>query len=584
MSDISKLCYGCMEIKPDDGECPYCGYKKDSPYLPAYLAPGTMLNDRYVVGKLLFCNGESAVYLAFDSVIEKKVWLKEYMPDALCKRVKGTPTISVSQGDVVQYKTLMCEFTELNKTLAKMRTLNHINPALELFAENNTTYVVFDIIKGCTLEEYLSNNSEPMTWEQSRRLIPPIFTTLSLVHNAGLVHRGISPSTVWVENDGGLKISGFCISAERSASSMLAPELFSGYSAPEQYSTVSWQGTWTDVYSVCAMLYRMLTGVVPVDAISRMANDTLEPPIKVNNSIPSHISKVIMQGLSVSGDSRIQTVTELVTALFDEPVRSDGGPNKTQTIILPKLANSYSSATSSSSRANGAVVKMSNARTLILVFIITLAILSAAMILTFKMMYPPTDPVTSAATTESLPTETGALTDSSETSYAIDPEPALLGGNIVTESSEEIKKKETFEIPSFAGKNFDLIQNSDTYKNWLVFVPTFEYSEEVSKGTVMEQSIAEGTLVESGASIELKISKGSKMVPVPEYKGLKDKEYLAALDEAGIKYETVKQKNPEYLDGYVIGTSVEPGIIIDVSVGEILKVYICDGSETDVAG
>ena len=146
MGDI-KYCYGCFEPFSGEDKCPKCGYDHKSPYSPSYIIPGTVLNDRYIVGKLLSHNGEGATYLAFDPVLSSKILIREYMPDALCTRVSGTPEISVNHSSVAQYKSLMAEFTELNKKLAKLNTVNNINPVRNLFAENNTTYVVFDYIK-----------------------------------------------------------------------------------------------------------------------------------------------------------------------------------------------------------------------------------------------------------------------------------------------------------------------------------------------------------------------------------------------------------------------------------------------------
>ncbi|MGN0587860.1 MAG: serine/threonine protein kinase, partial [Oscillospiraceae bacterium] len=61
------LCYGCMNPKDTDenGICKLCGYNESAPHLPSYLAPGTVLNERYIVGKLKSYNGESASYMGF---------------------------------------------------------------------------------------------------------------------------------------------------------------------------------------------------------------------------------------------------------------------------------------------------------------------------------------------------------------------------------------------------------------------------------------------------------------------------------------------------------------------------------------
>ena len=115
-----------------------------------------------------------------------------------------------------------------------MRTLNHINSCKEVFCANNTAYAILTYTEGKTLLEYLQDHAGELSWDEVRAIFPPIFTTLSLVHNAGLVHRGISPETIIVSDKGELKLTGFCIPDSRTANTDLAPEIFSGYAAPEQ--------------------------------------------------------------------------------------------------------------------------------------------------------------------------------------------------------------------------------------------------------------------------------------------------------------------------------------------------------------
>ena len=101
----------------------------------------------------------------------------------------------------------------------------------------------------------------------------------------------------------------------RTANTELKTELFPGYAAPEQYSASGRQGTWTDVYGICAVLYRILTGCMPTEAPSRLDNDNLCAPHELSGSIPVHVSRAIMDGLALNSDERTQTITELVTRL-----------------------------------------------------------------------------------------------------------------------------------------------------------------------------------------------------------------------------------------------------------------------------
>ena len=87
MSEHKMLCMGCMEPIEDEqnGVCPFCGYDDSSLNPPSYLQPKTVLDSRYIVGRLLSFNGESALYIGYDNTESTKVFIREYMPDAICQ-------------------------------------------------------------------------------------------------------------------------------------------------------------------------------------------------------------------------------------------------------------------------------------------------------------------------------------------------------------------------------------------------------------------------------------------------------------------------------------------------------------------
>lgn len=560
MGEKFKICLGCMMPKTEEDTCPYCGYQHDSPYLPMYIAPGTVLNERYLVGKLLKYNGEGANYIAYDIVTNRRVLVKEYMPDTLCTRVKGSPVISVNQSNLAQYKTFMSEFTELNKILSKMRTLNHINPALELFAANNTTYVIFDHIDGETLDEYLDKSGEMLSWDEVRRLLPPIFTTLSLVHNAGLIHRGISPETLMYTSKNELKLTGFCISSARTVSAEIAPEIFAGYAAPEQYTSSNWQGTWTDVYGISAVVYRMLTGKTPIESISRVGSDDLIEPSLINNTVPKNVSSVIMSGLKLSGDMRIQTVTELVTKLFEQ---AEDIPDESSTITIPRQTGVSQIKKPVDDVKRKA--KLNKIRIPLIVFVVIVTVLGVAALIFLSLLNDDSDDNNSGD--ESYSSYESIF--SSETLPVETTKPTVQTGASMAES---------MELPSFMDKRFDLIKDSETYKDWIVFTAEYEYNEQYPKGQIFDQSIKEGTTVNKGQEIKLKVSLGPQVVSVPDFYGKTEKEYFETLDSAGIKYERAEEANSGFLDGYIIRTSKDIMETVDVANGEILVVYVCNNA------
>ena len=587
-----KLCMGCMEPKESEGVCPLCGYSPDVPSLPEYLSPGTFLNERYIVGKLLHFNGEGADYIGFDTVTSSKVTIKEYMPDTLCSRAKDSSVIAVKQNCVAQYKAFMSEFVELNKTLAKMRTLGHINPAIDMFGDNNTGYVVFRYIEGMNLAKYLKEHAGELTWDEVKKLFPPIFTTLSLIHNAGLVHRGISPENIIVDEKGELKLIGFSIADARTANTELASEVYSGYAAPEQYSSSNWQGTWTDVYGICALLYRILTGTAPTDAMERLANDTLLPPKSLNNNIPANVSKVIMNGMTLSGELRIQTVTELVTQLFEEPEwEKPRSVSQTQTISIPKQ---HSTKGPVSEPRPAPKPPMSRRKVFVIVAVITCVVVFTIMAVLMMTLDDNSSQITNAITQAStLPAdpETMPVTDEQGETVTMPPmsaatdnsDPSALPTLAVIETSSvsdgvseqtTIKPGATVYIMNdLVGKNYDTVKNSSANEN-LTIIPEYVYTDEYEKGIIFEQSIEKGSNYEKGSELTLKISMGPAKVVVPDFYGLNKKDYFDLLNSCGIKYEEKPYETENTLNDYVAWISIEPGEYIDLEAGEVLSVFV----------
>ena len=583
-----------MEPKDSEGVCPLCGYSPDVPSLPEYLSPGTFLNDRYIVGKLLRFNGEGADYIGFDTVTSSKVTIREYMPDTLCSRAKDSSVIAVKQNCVAQYKAFMSEFVELNKMLAKMRTLGHINPAIDMFGDNNTGYVVFRYIEGINLAKYLKEHAGELTWDEVKKMFPPIFTTLSLIHNAGLVHRGISPENIIVDEKGELKLIGFCIADARTANTELASEVYSGYAAPEQYSSSNWQGTWTDVYGICALLYRILTGTAPTNAMERIANDTLLPPKSLNNNIPSNVSKVIMNGMSLSGELRIQTVTELVTQLFEEPEFNKPRPAaQTQTISIPKQHSTKGPAPVSAPAKRSD--RMSRRKVFVIAAVVTCIVAFTGMAVLMMTLDDNssqiTNAITQASTIETLPDsqsisvadESGEIVTTSLPASAAEADPGTLPTLAVIETgsvSDGISEQTTIKpgatvyiMNDLVGKNYDTIKNSSANEN-LTIIPEYIYTDEYEKGIIFEQSIEKGSNYEKGTEVTLKISMGPAKVVVPEFFGLNKKDYFDILNASGIKYEEKTYETDNTLNDYVAWISIEPGEYIDLEAGEVLSVFV----------
>ena len=559
MQTETTLCMGCMNDKTYDGPCKLCGYSESDPCIPAYLQPKTLLKNRYIVGKLLSYNGEGAVYIGFDTENGVKVTIKEFMPDALCNREKGAVDITVNANNSPLYKTYMSEFADLNKTLMKLSGTARIQAVLDVFYENNTCYSVFEFISGISLKTYLENSTGELMWEQVKELFPPILTTLSLIHAGGIIHRGISPQTIFVTDKMELKLMGFGISAVRTTNTEIDCEIFSGYAAPEQYDG-GLNGTWTDVYGICAVLYRALTGTSPVEANKR--NDTNMPePALVNRNVPANVSKVIMNGMRLTNDARIRSITELVDKLFAPPGyptdrgipdRSGEPLTRREQIIQEKQ-------------------EKERRKTL------TIMIAVGAVLIAFAIAFAVT--VSGACTPEHSPANVFG-DDSSEISDSVD-------NSETSETSQTSETSDTAEtpdessavtanikVPDFTSRNYE--KTVSKYEGIFTFVPTYVYSDEYEAGMMYDQLIAPDKMVSAGTQIEITVSKGKRVVALPDYSGKTGDEYVAELTKLNIKYSLEKKRTNDAPEGNVAECSKDVGDLVSVAEGETVTVYIAE--------
>ncbi len=546
----TSLCMGCMCDKTYEGPCKLCGYSDDAPCIPSYLRPKTFLNDRYIIGKVLSYNGEGAVYVGYDTATGTKVNIKEFMPDTLCSRKKGEEEISVNADMMPLYKTYLSEFIDLNKTLMKSRGMAHLQMVLDIFSENNTAYAVYEHISGIPLSAYLANSSGELTWEQIKELFPPIFTTLSLVHAAGVIHRGISLSTIYVTDKLELKLTGFSISAARTTNTEIACEVFAGYAAPEQYTANDWNGTWTDVYGIAAVLYRCLTGCTPTEAIARTGSSMLEP-MMINRNIPSNVSKAIMLGLNVSTDGRIRTVTEFVDKLFEQP-RYVGIDRSGEKPLTKQQARKLKKQ------------KKERAKTIAVLALAGIVMIAFVIVFIWSMQNQSGG---SGSTADAATSEAEDITTSASTNKPVS-EPT-----VQTEEPTESVPDANISLPNFVNRRYENSVNQ--YMNTFTFVvEEWQYNDEYLDGIIFEQDIEAGTMVAEGTVITVKVSKGPGIVELPDYEGKKITEYISELNELNIKYRTENEKTNDVPSGEIARCSKDVGAPVSVQTSEEIVVYI----------
>ena len=319
------ICFNCFRERPDlsenpegRGPCPYCGFdlEENVKKFPVALRAGTVLNNRYIVGRVLGQGGFGITYLAWDEKLSAKVAVKEYMPNEIAARI-GT-TVSVAVESRTEDFTYGAErFKEEAKTLAKFMGQPNIAGVTDYFDENDTSYFVMDYIEGISFKTYIANAGGRVSAQEALDVMIPVLRALTAVHEEGLVHRDVTPDNIYITKDGNVKLLDFG-SARYSLgdkSKSLDVILKVGYAPKEQYIRRGRQGPYTDVYSCAACLYAAITGYLPPESLERLDHDELVPPSAAGVEIPLYLERAILKGLAVQPEDRFQTAGEFLEAL-----------------------------------------------------------------------------------------------------------------------------------------------------------------------------------------------------------------------------------------------------------------------------
>lgn len=282
---------------------------------------GYHLNQKYEIRKVLGEGGFGITYLARDIVLDLDVAVKEYYPSGLVMReITNGCTVLSFTGDKQEYFRLGREkFIQEAQALGRLSGQPGIVSVKDYFQANNTAYIVMEYLQGETLREYLNRRGGRLTVEETLQLLEPVVKSLMTVHQIGLVHRDISPDNIMLLQNGKVKLLDFgaardiSINGERSLSVMLKP----GYAPEEQYRSRGKQGPWSDIYALCATIYRCVTGKLPDESMERMYKDELKP-VSFYVGIDPQINQAIMQGLAVHMEDRLQNAEVLYKALYQK--------------------------------------------------------------------------------------------------------------------------------------------------------------------------------------------------------------------------------------------------------------------------
>ena len=314
-----KYCGYCnTPLHDNEIVCSFCGREQQLMIPPHHLLPGTVLNGKYLIGQALGEGGFGITYVGTDTKLELKVAIKEYYPSGFANR-SNTISAEISCGMGGErtefFEKGRMRFLDEAKTLAKFSGFRGIVNVRDFFEENNTAYIVMEYLEGKTLKEYLQQQGT-LPIHTTLNLLMPAMESLNQVHKYGLIHRDISPDNIMlVGNSVKLLDFGAARSAANAGNKSLSIMLKHGYAPEEQYRSRGIQGPWTDVYALCATIYKCITGITPDDATERVYKDELKRPSQLGVKINPTMEMALMKGLAVFKKDRWQNIEELLQGL-----------------------------------------------------------------------------------------------------------------------------------------------------------------------------------------------------------------------------------------------------------------------------
>lgn len=317
MATIDNCCPNCFANSFTGLNCPQCGYtlsqgKKEHFVLP----PGTLLNQRYLLGRVLGVGGFGITYLALDIEQNLKFAVKEYFPNEIALR-DGSSVVPSGNKIKHVFEHGLSVFFDEAQILRQFADYPNIVHVYNCFRENNTAYFVMEFLDGVNLKRLAVSTGKSINYSNAEEVFFIVANSLKKVHEKGLLHRDISPENIFITKHGMVKLIDFGATryyiggASRSLSVILKP----GFAPPEQYSSKGNQGPWTDIYALAATFYSLLSGKIIPDALERLNGQSVAKLSQIIPEVGDAFSGAIERALDLNYINRFQTIDDFISAI-----------------------------------------------------------------------------------------------------------------------------------------------------------------------------------------------------------------------------------------------------------------------------
>lgn len=279
----------------------------------------TILQGHYSIMGCIGIGGFGITYLANDSYTGRCVAIKEYFPAQWAEREDGYVGVKNSKllpGFQYGMETFLKEIRITGSLLHTEGTLLF----QDAFYENDTLYMVMDYIPGLSIAKELKQKEyKPYKPAEVKEIILPVMNSLEEIHDKKLIHSDISPGNIMKDQEGKSVLIDFGAAKYQldSQPTLMAAFLKTDYAAPEQYKTAKEgipkdEGPWTDIYSLGATMYYMLTGQKPLDVNTRLSKKKTELPFPKlgRRRVPADWVRLIQKATQLDREKRFQNMRE----------------------------------------------------------------------------------------------------------------------------------------------------------------------------------------------------------------------------------------------------------------------------------
>ena len=539
---------------------------------------GKKLDGRYEITELLGVGGMAEVYKGID-VIDNK-----------------TVAIKILKKEYAENEEFLRRFRNESKAIAVLSHPNIVKIYDVGFSEK-IQYIVMEYIDGITLKEYIEGEGV-LTWKDTVHFVIQILRALQHAHDKGIVHRDIKPQNIMMFTDGTIKVMDFGIAKFAREDGKTATDQAIGsvhYISPEQASG-SVTDAKSDIYSVGAMMYEMLTGKKPFDddnpvaiAVKHMQEQP-ERPRSVNPDIPDGIEEIVLKAMEKKPEDRYQTTGEMISDIeefksdptmhfgyyqeeddtiedtrnFIAPVAGMNGGDAVQNDVQADAANGMG-------QPNPAYVQQPAAA----------AVYAGGQQPRFPQ---PPPPMRQGAYPSGFYEDEEDDDEDEERSSLVVPVltaivvvviivavifVAMLLKNLIAGGGDD---KNDYRMPDFY--NWDYNEAVSQYGNSIKFeIERYDYND-LEENHIIEQDIAPETEFKKGDVLKVVVSKGMETVEVPKVSGRNLEIAKEQLTQRGLEYEIKQVSDPDIKKGYVVESDPKEGTVVHKGEKILLKVSL----------